>query len=47
MAKITAKDAMRIVEIADKLVMQYDLTEITKEQYYQWVADEFNKSQEL
>ena len=40
--KITPKDAMRIVEIADALIQTYDLSELSKEQYYEAVATEYN-----
>ena len=43
--KITPKEAMLIIEIADKLIQTYDLSEISKEQYYKEVAEEFNKTQ--
>ena len=43
MTKITPKEAQQIVEIADKLITDYDLSEISKEQYYAEVARQFNK----
>lgn len=43
MTKITPKQAQQIVEIADKLLSDYDLSEISKEDYYKEVANRFNK----
>lgn len=43
MTKITPKQAQIIVEIADKLLSDYDLSEISKEDYYKEVANRFNK----
>lgn len=34
---------MRIIEIADKLIQTYDLSEITKEFYYEQVAETYNQ----
>lgn len=43
MTKITPKQAQQIIEIADKLLSDYDLSEISKEDYYKEVANRFNK----
>ena len=40
---LSPKQAQAVVEIADKLLTDYDLSEISKEKYYAEVARQFNK----
>lgn len=43
MTKITPKQAQQIVEIADKLLSDYDISEIGSDAYYKEVANRFNQ----
>ena len=47
MIQITPKDAMRIIEIADHIIQQVDLSEIDKETYYKMVAEAYNNQYRL
>lgn len=40
--KITPKEAMRIVEIADALIQVFDISEMSNKEYYEAVATEYN-----